>query len=150
MNKRVWVLPAAVVLGLAIASAQENRKSTNATDDILIADERALHDAVAKADRSAFLLLAAPEGAWTTPQGFVPMHLLADGLSEFHLSKSEIVNPRVTQLNDDAAVLLSVWTVTGTFGNQPLPATMLSSTVWAKRNGRWMAVHHQDTELKRD
>jgi hypothetical protein len=150
MSKSVWVLPAAVVLGFAITNAQERHKPTDATDDILIADERALHDAVAKADRSAFLSLVAPEGAWTTPQGFVPMNLLADGLSEFRLSKSEVVNPRVTQLSDDSAVLLYAWTVTGTFGDQPLPATMLSSTVWAKRHGKWVAVHHQDTELRRN
>lgn len=150
MSKHVWVLPAAVVLGLAVTSAQESRKPANATDDTLIADERALHDAVAKADKSAFLSLVAPEGAWTTPQGFVPMNLLADSLSEFRLSKSEVVNPRVTHLSDDAAVLLCAWSITGTFGGQPLPATMLSSTVWARRDGKWVAVHHQDTELRRD
>jgi hypothetical protein len=147
MSKTVW---AAVVLALAITTAQESRKTTNAPDETLIIKERALHDAVAKADKSTFLSLVASEGTWTTPQGFVPMNLLADGLSEFHLSKSEIVNPHVTQLSDDSAVLVYVWTVTGTFGDQSLPATMLSSTVWAKRNGKWSAVHHQDTELRRN
>ncbi len=149
MSKSVWALTA-VVLGLAGTHAQESRKPTTATDEILIANERALRDTVAKADKSTFLSLVAPEGTWTTQQGFVPMNLLADGLSQFHLSKSEIVNPHVTQLSDDSAVLVYVWTVTGTFGDQQLPATMLSSTVWAKRNGKWSAVHHQDTELRRN
>jgi hypothetical protein len=150
MGKRVWMLLPAIVLGFAITNAQESHTSTTAIDATLIADERALHDAVAKADKSAFLSLVAPEGAWTTPQGFVPMNLLADGLTEFHLTKSELVNLRVTPLSDDSAVLLYVWTVTGTFANQPLPATMLSSTVWARRKGKWVAVHHQDTELRRN
>jgi hypothetical protein len=44
--------------------------------------------------------------------------------------------------------MLLAWTVTGTFGDQQLPQTLLSSTVWARRNGKWLAVHHQDTELK--
>jgi hypothetical protein len=149
MRKSVWVLTA-VVLGLAITHAQESRKPTTATDELVIANERALRDAVAKADKSAFLSLVAPDGTWTTQQGFVPMNLLADGLGEFHLSQSEIINPHVTQLGDDSAVLAYVWMVTGTFGDQRLPATMLSSTVWAKRKGKWSAVHHQDSELRRN
>jgi hypothetical protein len=148
MNKGIWVLPAAVVFGLAITSAQESHKPTNATDDTLIADEQALHSALVKADKSAFLSLVVPDGAWTTPRGLVPMNLLADGLSEFHLTRSEVVNPRVTQLSDDAALLRSFWKVNGTFGDQPMPAAMMSSTVWVKRHGTWLAIHHQDTELR--
>jgi hypothetical protein len=149
MSKRTWIL-ALIFLGFAVTNAQESRKPTSAIDEMLIANERALHNAVAKADKAAFLSLVATEGAWTTQQGFVPMNLLADGLTGFHLSKSDVVNPRVTQLSDDSALLLYAWTVTGRFGDQPLPPTMLSSTVWAKRNGKWLAVHHQDTELKQN
>ena len=148
MSKGVWVL-SAVLLGLAITDAQEVRKPAGASDETLIANERALHGAIEKADKTIFLSLVAPEGAWTTPQGFVPMNMLANHLEGFHVSKSEMGNPRVTRVGEDSAVLLYVWTVTGTLGDQPLPAAMLSSTIWAKRDGKWVAVHHQDTELRR-
>lgn len=148
MSKGVWLL-CAVLLGLAMTRAQEVRKPAGASDETLIANERALHGAITKADKAVFLSLVAPEGAWTTPQGFVPMNLLADRLEGFRVSKSEMANPRVTRVGEDSAVLLYVWTVTGTLGDQPLPATMLSSTIWARRDGKWVAVHHQDTELRR-
>jgi hypothetical protein len=148
MSKGLWVLPV-ILLGLAIANAQENRpKAASAMDEMLVANERALHNAVAKADTAAFLSLVVPEGAWTTSQGFVPMNLLVNGLGAFHLNKWDIVNPRVTRLTEDSAVVLYAWTVNGTYGDQPLPPTMLSSTVWVRRNGKWLAVHHQDTELR--
>jgi uncharacterized protein (TIGR02246 family) len=148
--KRSICLLTVILLGLVPANAvQENRLKPDApTDATFIANERALHDAVAKADKAAFLALVVPDGVWTTQQGFVPMNLLANGLDAFQLRKADIVNPRVTRLGDDSTILLYAWTVTGTFGDQPLPRTMLSATVWVRRNGKWLAVHHQDTELK--
>jgi hypothetical protein len=148
MKRSIRVLTV-ILLGLAATNAQENpSKPAGANDEVLIANERALQNAVAKADKAAFASLVVPEGTWTTSQGFVPMNLLEDGLDAFQLRKWEIVNPHVTRLDNDSAVVLYAGTVTGTFGNQPLPPTMLSSTVWARRNGKWLAVHHQDTELK--
>lgn len=149
MRRNIWLLTV-ILFGLVPANAaQENRvKPDAAADATFIGRERALHDAVAKADKAAFQALVVPDGVWTTQQGFVPMNLLANGLDAFQLRKWDIVNPRVTRLGDDSAILLYAWTVTGTFGDQPLPSTMLSSTIWVKRNDKWLAVHHQDTELK--
>ena len=149
MKRSIWLLTVMLFGLVPISAAQENRlKPDAATDATFIANERALHDAVAKADKAAFLALVVADGVWTTPTGFVPMNLLANGLDAFQLRKWDIVNPRVTRLDEDSAILLYAWTVTGTFGDQPLPSTMLSSTVWVRRNGKWLAVHHQGTELK--
>jgi hypothetical protein len=84
---------------------------------------------------------------WTVSHGFIPLKLLADGLQDFHLNKWDIVNPHVTRLDENSAVLIYSWTATGTFGNEPLPATSLASTVWTRREGTWRAAHHQETEL---
>jgi len=148
MSKRIWLLPV-VIFGLAFTNAQESRpKPGGAVDEMLIANERAVQNALSKADKASFLSLFLPEGTWTTTEGFVPVNLLANRLDAFHLSKWDVVNPHVTSLGDDSAVVLYVWTVTGTYGNQPLPSTMLASTVWTRRDGKWLAVHHQDTELR--
>jgi len=149
MRRHIWLLTV-ILFGLVPTNAaQENRvKPDAATDATFIANERALHNAVAKADKAAFLALVVPDGVWTTQQGFVPMNLLANGLDAFQLRTWDVLNPRVTRLGEDSAILLYAWTVTGTFGDQPLPSTMLSSTAWVRRNGKWLAVHHQDTELK--
>lgn len=147
MTKTLGML-SAILLALAVTDAQEKPGAKPKEDAMLIANERALLDAVAKADKASFLaLVLLPEGVWTTTHGFVPMNLLVDGLDSFKLTKWDIVNPRVTWLDKDSAILLYTWTGTGTFGNQPIASMTLASTVWTKRHGKWLAVHHQETDL---
>jgi len=139
-----------ILLVLTIAHAQEKPAAPPAdgTAATILANERALYDAVAKGDRTAFLSLAElPEGVWTSKSGFIPMEILKDHLDGFKLTKWDIVNPHVTPLGSDSAVVLYAWTGAGTFNGQPVPPTTLASTVWTKRNGQWRAFHHQETEL---
>jgi uncharacterized protein (TIGR02246 family) len=117
------------------------------TETTLIANERALYDAVAKGDRTAFLSLTLPEGLWTTLPGFVPMKMLGDRLDTFALNKWDIVNPHVIRLDDNSAVVVYSWQGAGTSQNLPLPPTLLASTTWTKRDGKWLAAFHQETEL---
>ena len=97
--------------------------------------------------KTSFLSLVLPEGVWTSKHGFTPMNLLADGLDGFQLTKWDIVNPRVTRLDEDSAIVVYVWSGAGTFHDQPLAGTTLASTVWTRRNGKWLAAHHQQTDL---
>jgi hypothetical protein len=151
MNRLIGVLPA-LLLALAVthAQAQPAAKPKSEPDEkLLLAGERAVHEAVAKADKASFVSLVLPDGVWASPntQGFVPLKLLADGLDGFKLSKWDIVNPHVTWLTDDSAVVLYAWKGSGTFGDQPITPTTLASTTWTRRNGKWLAAHHQETEL---
>jgi hypothetical protein len=148
MNRLIGVI-SAMLLALAVTHAQQKTAATptDTTDKALIANERALYDAVAKADKASFRSLVLSEGVWTTKPGFVPMKLLVDGLDNFKITKWDIVNPHVTWIDENAAIVLYAWTGTGTFHNQPLASTTLASTVWTRRNGKWVAVHHQETDL---
>jgi hypothetical protein len=44
---------------------------------------------------------------------------------------------------------LYVRTGGGTFRGQAFGHTTLVSTLWTKRNGKWLAVYHQESELVR-
>jgi hypothetical protein len=147
MGKMTGIL-AAVALVLAVTHAQE-KPGAKPDDKLLIANERAMLEAIAKADKVSYQSLILSEGAWTMKSGFVPMKLLADGLDSFKLTKWDIVNPRVVWLGADSALVSYTWTGTGTFGDQPLAPTTLASTVWVKRGGQWLAVHHQETDLNK-
>jgi hypothetical protein len=144
--KKILGTLTAVALVLAVTHAQE-RPGAKPEDKLLIANERALLDAVAKADKASYESLILPEGVWTTKSGFVPMKLLADGLDGFKVTKWDIVNPHVVWLAGDSVVVRYAWTGAGTFGDLPLAPTTLASTVWIKRDGKWLAVHHQETDL---
>jgi hypothetical protein len=152
MRKMIRMLPAILlVVGMTpAAQVRTAAQPSDMTEKMLIANERTLHDAVAKADKASFLSLVLPEGVWTTKQGFVPMERLVNGLEQFELTKWDIVNPRVTWIGEDSAIVRYVWTGTGTLHNQPVASTTLASTVWSKRSGKWLVVHHQQTDLIRD
>jgi hypothetical protein len=145
MRKIVGTL-GAIALVVAVSHAQE-RPGTKPDDNLLIANERALLDAVAKADKASYQALISPEGVWTMKSGFVPMKLLADGLDGFKVTKWDIVNPQMVWLGDDSVIVRYAWTGTGTFDDHPLAPTTLASTAWVKRDGKWLAVHHQETDL---
>ena len=70
--------------------------------------------AVTKTDKAAFVSLVLPEGTWTTKHGFTPMNLLADGLLGFDVTKWEMINPHVTRLSEDSAVVIYVWSRSAT------------------------------------
>ncbi len=60
---------------------------------------------------------------------------------------ASVVNPRVTWSNDSSALVLYARTGGGRFSGHPLGATTLASTLWTKRGDKWLAVHHQETDL---
>jgi hypothetical protein len=64
---------------------------------------------------------------WTTKSGFVPLNLLVDSLDTFKVTRWDIVNPHVTWVDDNAAIVLYKWAGVGTFGEQPLTPTALAS-----------------------
>ena len=107
--------------GCGVWAGEAGRKPNDTFEQTLIADERALLAAVAKTDKSAFVALVLPEATWTTRQGFVPMNLLADGLLGFDVTKWEIINPHVIRLTDDSAVVIYLWSGTGTLARPTAP-----------------------------
>jgi hypothetical protein len=139
----------AILLTVGVARAQDSAgaKPDETAAKLLIANERALLDAVGKADKSAFeSLVLLSEGFWTNKDGFLLMRQLADSLDGFKLTKWDIINPRVTWLSEGSAIVNYAWAVTGTVFDQPMPPMQVAVTVWTKRNGKWLAVSHQLTE----
>ena len=121
--------------------------STQRSDAALIANERELYDALAKGNTERFRALILPEGVWTTPSSFVPMGPLAEGLRAFELSKWDIENPRVVWTDGNSALLLYVRTGGGSYDHRPFAPMTMASTLWTKRSGKWVAVHHQETNV---
>ena len=151
MMKTVAILPA-IVLVLAVTDLpqQPATKPPDATRETLLASERALHAAVAKADKPAFTSLVLPEGVWANSQGFIPLNLLANGLDGFQVPKWDIVNPHVTRLDENSAIVLYSWIGTGSSQDRSVQQTTVASTVWTRRNGKWLAALHQETALIRN
>jgi hypothetical protein len=129
-----------------VASPQAAATTKQASDSALITNERALYDALARHDAERFRGLTLPTGFWATPSGFVLMDRLADGLSPFELPHWGIDNPHVVWTDGNTALVLYVRTGGGRFGERPFASTTLASTLWTKRDGKWVAVYHQESE----
>src|SRR5262245_23549208 len=141
---------AAMLLTVGLARAQDSgaAKPDEAAAKLLIANERALLDAVGKADRPAFeSLVLLSDGFWVMNNGFLLVRQFAGSLDVFKLTKWDIVNPRVTWLSEGSAIVNYVWTGAGTLFDQPVAPLQSAVTVWTRRNGKWLAVSHQQTEV---
>ena len=150
MLKTVGILPA-ILLALAVTGQPQKSppESRDVADQTLLANERALRAAASKADRTAFGSLVLPEGVWATSEGFIPLNLLQNGLDGFDLSRRDIVNARVTRLDENSAIVLYSLVEAGTLPDRPGGQATIASTVWTRRNGKWVAALHQETELVR-
>lgn len=142
MRTAIGVIATVTLVARTLAGAT----SQQASETELIAQERALYDALAKHDADRFRTLTLPAGFWATPSGFVPMDRLAGGLSPFELPDGGIENPHVVWTEGNSALVLYLRTGGGRFGERPFPSLMLASTLWTKRDGKWVAVYHQESE----
>jgi len=52
---------------------------------------------------------------------------------------------KVVVANDTSAIITYRFTAKGSMMGQPMPSTVLASTTYANRGGKWVAVFHQET-----
>src|SRR6186997_2176136 len=115
--RRTILILGAVLMAVGVTRAQESSRQT-AMASTLLANERALYEAIANNDKPAFRALVLPEGMWTTASGFIPMGQLADHLTSFQLPKWGGENLHVTWTDDNAAMVGYVRTGGGSFNRQ--------------------------------
>lgn len=143
---RIMVLAGAIGFGLAASAAAQDP----ATEKQLVANERAINEAVVKGDAAAFKQYVAADG-WSM-DGMTGRMAVADFLKEFdQMSKDmkvtswDITDAKTIWANPSTAIQTYKWTGSGTYQGQPIPSPTWCSTVWTKRDGKWMAVFHQES-----
>jgi hypothetical protein len=119
-------------------------QNTAKADDPLIESERKLNRAFASGDPSAFVALVAKDAVWENGSGFIPVALLIDHIGEVKLTDPKVENPKVLWADANTAVVISVWTGSGTAFGAPF-VTKVASTVWTRRTDKWIALYHHDS-----
>ena len=149
--KNWWVI---VVLVAAVYASVPARVLAQdaAAEKTLIANERAINAAFLKGDVAAFKENIAADGwAVDSMSGLVAIAEIAKTLPEtakaIKVAKWDITDSKVIWVDANNAVLTYKWVGTGTYQGKPIPST-LSSTVWTKRNGKWTAVFHQESNME--
>jgi hypothetical protein len=132
------------VLALAQAPAASNRA---AAEKQIIADERAINEAVAKGDMKAFHANIAADAVGVDPGGISKVNapdfdkmLLATKIQSWNIDGSQFY-----WVNDNTVMHMYRWTGKGTYQGQPIPSPTWASTLWTNKGGKWTAVFHQET-----
>ena len=160
-KKVVWTL-GALVLSAGLAAAQEKpavKKPAPAApaakpaaggdhaalDKALIANEHKMNEAVAKGDKATFSSMLASDATSADEGGFMKVSDFVPMMDQVKVADWKISDEHVTWAGANTAVVTYVWTGKGTFQGQPVPEKTYVSTVWTKKDGKWVAVYHQES-----
>jgi ketosteroid isomerase-like protein len=136
---------ALVALGAIGAPAQDAQ-----AEKTIIANERAINEAVAKGNVAAFKEHVSADG-WAVDSMMGRM-AVADFLEQFEemvkhmkMTSWDITDSKIQWVDGNTAIHTFKWTGSGTYQGQPIPSPVWTSTVWTKKNGKWTAVFHQES-----
>ncbi len=124
----------------AQASPTSSPSPITTTDDV-IANERAIWDALKAKNYDGFASALAPDSMEVEANGVFDKAGTLRLVRGFDFSKAELSELRAVPFDSDASLVVYKVKVPG-----PGQAEY-HSTIWAKRDGKWMAVFHQSTPV---
>lgn len=142
---RVLMAGAMIAGGTTYAAAQDAQ-----AEKTIIANERAVNDAVAKGNLAAFKEHVAAGGSTIDPMmGYMTVAAFVKDFEamtkDMKVASWDITESKFQWADANTAVHVYKWTGKGTMQGQPMPSPVLCSTVWTKKDGKWTAVFHQET-----
>jgi Domain of unknown function (DUF4440) len=98
-------------------------------------------------DVEALHKLLLPDYLYIQPKGVIwtREENLASLESGVVISSIEIKNPQVRKLSPTSAVIVARFLIEAVAGEQNLSTETLTSSVWVKQDGRWLAQLHTST-----
>jgi hypothetical protein len=148
MKSRYLAALALVVLptGPSIAGAQ-NPNATPPADAAIVAQERAVLDALVKPDTAAFNRALGSDFVYVDARGPIRWERAKTTamLMECPPGQWSIDNPATTKVGNDLVVLTYTTSGDQTCSGQKRPSPVYSMSVWQMRGGRGVAVAHSET-----
>lgn len=129
----------------AAVLAQAGSKA--AIEKTLIANENKIMDAVAKHDVKTFTDLVAADGVSADQTGFMKVADFVKSMDQMKIASQHMMDAQVSWADDKTAIVRYTWMGSGTYQGQPVPSATYASTIWTERNGKWVAVFHQETPM---
>ena len=140
-----------LMVGMLIAGGVTTiRAQDPAAEKAIIANERAINEAIAKGNLAGFKQYVAVDGWAIDPMS--GRGSIADFVKGFDamvkdtkMSSWDITDDKVQWVDANTAVHTYKWTGNGTYKGQPIPSPVWASTVWTKKSGKWTAVFHHES-----
>lgn len=122
-------------------------KAAPATDEALLANERAMLEALEKHDADAFQAMVAP-GAWSVDaNGLSKVSDFIPVIPQMAMTNWKMNDPKVVHVDANTSIVTYTWTGTATMpGMPPQDKPTYISTTWTNKDGKWLVIFHQETE----
>jgi len=137
----VFVL-AVFVAGTGTAAAQVNKPAVQTS---IIANEKAINDAIVKGDLKTFHSFLAPEAIDVEDSGVKKLPDIDKMLADVKISSYTITADQFLWLDDTNVVHTYKWFGKMTYKGEAGPGDTFATTIWSNRGGKWLAVYHQET-----
>jgi hypothetical protein len=135
--------------GAANANAAATPKTAaNVSETDAIAREKQLWDAIRNKDFDGFAGMLADDEVYVSNDGVHDKADTVKGVKELALTDVALSDWKFVAADKDAAVVTYTVALKGTSGGEQIPTQPVrASSAWVNRDGKWLAVYHQDTEV---
>ena len=116
--------------------------STPVTGSDPIANEKAIWEALKSRNYDGFASALAPEAIQVEPNGVHDKAGTVKGVSQFDASKAKLSDFKAVAFDSDAALVTYMVRMPA-----PEPAER-HSTIWSRRDGKWLAIFHHGTPAR--
>lgn len=121
-------------------------KVKTSTEEAIISLEKRAWEAVKARDAKAFSDIFAADGMMADSMGFSSLSSFLQTLPDLKIDQYTLTDFKVMLVDKNSALITYKADVKGSFKGQAFPAhPAYISSLWTKRNGKWMAVYHQET-----
>ncbi len=162
--KKTLLLAAAVLTAIACAAPPTNREATSSnansaaaakpaaplSESDAIAKEKQIWDAIQKKDYDGFGSMLTDNFIYVSSDAVYDKPGSINGIKGFEPSDVTFADWKFLPIDKDAGLITYTVTVKGkSKGQEITPQPTRASSAWVNRDGKWLAIYHQDTEVKK-
>jgi hypothetical protein len=160
--KKILLVVSALALTAACSAPSTNREATPPvntntpavvamTEANAITTEKAIWDAVKNRDFEAFGKLLADDQLEVTGEGVFDKAGSIAALKDFEPSELTFSDWRFLSIDKEAFVVSYTVQVKGKYKGKEFPTeSARASSAWVQRNGKWLAIYHQECEVRKE
>jgi hypothetical protein len=133
-----------------VGAVSQATGSPSSLDQRVIANERAVWEAVKQKDAARFSELVADDARIVFDTGILTKSDFLRSLPDRTILDYQLESFTVLKPNDQTVILIYKATRSGLNKGQPFPPTAVhEGSVWVLRKGKWVAVLNQETPIAR-
>jgi hypothetical protein len=117
-------------------------------EDIAVRLERQAWEAMKTTDYRAYVRLLAEDFVDVLPDGIITKSEEEKGIVQLTMDDYKWEGLRVVHFKPDVTLLVYKATQKASFGGKPIPTPTWVSSLWIKRNGRWLNAFVQETKAE--